>query len=198
MTNLLCAIGLFGHILDPLTLPDPTRPDRIPTPLPVLPPNPTAAEMSALARWWNDDNKVQHVLVTRVGTVPCGLLPSSNVANSTALSIYQILIKFYGTSNYSDCAEILNTLHNTPCQPGRMPEYVSKWRISLSCLQSANFYINIKLCLNQFFRGLPNIAAFNSLRADLPNRVTTAGDRDFGAFVSLTETVTNFFLSSFH
>ena len=69
-----------------------------------------------------------------------------------------------------------------------MPEYVSKWHISLSCLQSANFYIDIKLCLNQFVHGLPNIAAFNTLWADLQNHVTAAGDCDFGAFVSLTET----------
>ena len=69
-----------------------------------------------------------------------------------------------------------------------MPEYVSKWHISLSSLQSANFYIDIKLCLNQFVHGLPNIAAFNTLWADLQNHVTAAGDRDFGAFVSLTET----------
>ena len=186
VTNLLRVIGLFGHILDPLAPPDPTRPDCIPTPLPILSTNHTMAETSALACWWNDDNKVQHVLVTRVGTVPCGLLPSSNVADMTALSIYQILVKFYGTSNYLDCTEVLNTLHNTPCQPGRMLEYVSKWRIGLSCLQLANFYIDIILCLNQFVCGLPNIAAFNTLQAELPNHVIAAGDHDFGAFISLS------------
>jgi hypothetical protein len=43
------------------------------------------------------------------------------------------------------------------------------------------------MCINQFVWGLPNIPAFNSLRSDLPTRVTDAKDDDFGAFIALTE-----------
>ena len=45
----------------------------------------------------------------------------------------------------------------------------------------------VKMCLNQFVCGLPNVPAFNSLRSDLPTHVASAGDQDLGAFISLTE-----------
>ena len=54
-------------------------------------------------------------------------------------------------------------------------------------LQSANFPISIKLCVSQFIRGLPVIAAFNTLRAALPTHIAQAADHDYGAFVTITE-----------
>ena len=49
---------------------------------------------------------------------------------------------------------------------------------------------NIKICVSYFVRGLPPIPAFNSLRTNLPRRITAIdNDQDFGAFIGLTEMV---------
>ena len=187
MTALLHSNNLIGHILDPSEPLDPSRPDLIPATLPLLPANPSTADIAALSLWWEDDNVAQHILMSKIGSVPRGLLPSSKLVRRTALSIYQTLVRYYGTCSYSDCAVLLNTLHSTPCQPGRVQEFVSKWRTGLSRIRSTNFPFSIKMCLNQFVCGLPNVPAFNSLRSDLPSRVTSANDQDFGAFIELTE-----------
>ena len=72
----------------------------------------------------------------------------------------------------------------------RVQDFVLKWRIGLSKLQSAHFVFSIKICASLFVRGLPPIPAFNSLRADLPRRIAAIMDEhDFGAFIELTETV---------
>ena len=187
---LIHANDLIGHILEPLTPLDPTRPDLAPTPLPVLPLSPTASDISALNRWWSKDKLVQHILVARLGSVPRGLLPSPNLATRTALSIYRLLLHYYGTCSFADCTELLSTLHNSTCTTGRVQEFVSKWRTGLARLQSAHFVFNIKLCIGYFVRGLPPIPAFNTLRADLPDRIAgIAYEQDYGAFISLTERV---------
>ena len=187
VTALLRAHGLFGHIMDPSAPPDPSRPDLTPVPLPVLSPTPSSSELAALTRWWEDDNAAQHVLLAKVNPTTRGLLPASNMVARTALMIYQTLVRYHGTCSFSDCAVLMNTLYATPCQPGRVQEFVSKWRTGLSRIQSARFPFSIRMCLNQFVCGLPNIPAFNSLRSDLPARITNAHDQDFGAFVALTE-----------
>ena len=100
------------------------------------------------------------------------------------------MLQYYGTCNFADCTELLNSLHNSTCSTGRVQEFVSKWRTGLSKLQSAHFIFNIKICVSFFVRGLPPVPAFNSLCADLPRRISTiASEPDFGAFIELTETV---------
>ena len=169
---------------------DPNRPDLAPTPLPILSMSSTPPEIEASNRWWADDNIVQHILISRLGATARGLLPSSSTATRTALSIYQILTKQYGTCNFADCTELLHSLHNSTCVAGRVPDFVSKWRVGLSKLQSARFGFNIKICVTLFVRGLPPIPAFNSLRADLPRRIAAiTEDTDYAAFVDLTDTV---------
>ena len=187
---LIRANGLIGHILDPSAYVDPSRPDLAPTPLPVLSMSSTPPEIEASNRWWAEDNIVQHILISRLGPTPRGLLPSSSTATRTALSIYQILTKQYGTCNFADCTELLHSLHNSTCVPGRVPDFVSKWRVGLSKLQSARFGFNIKICITLFVRGLPPVPAFNTLRADLSRRIAAiVEDNDYAAFVNLTETV---------
>ncbi|KAF8815771.1 hypothetical protein BYT27DRAFT_7078954, partial [Phlegmacium glaucopus] len=150
--------------MDPSETPDPSRPDRIPAPLPLLPVSPTPADLTALTRWWDDDNAAQHVLTSRIGSTPRGLLPSPNLVARTALSIYQTLIRYYGTCNFADCAKLLHSLSSTLCIPGSIQEYVSKWHAGISRLQSAKFPFSIKLCISQFIRGLPHVPAYNTLR----------------------------------
>ena len=150
---------------------DPTRPDLTPTPLPILSMSSSPLEINASNRWWADDNIVQHILLSRLGTTPRGLLPSSNATNRTALSIYQTLTKYYGTCNFADCADLLTSLQNSVCVAGRVPDYVSKWRVGLSKLQSARFAFGVKVCINAFFRGLPFVPAFNVIRSELPCRI---------------------------
>ena len=98
----------------------------------------------------------------------------------TALSIYQTLVHYYGTCNFADCAELFNSLSGLYSQPGRVQEYVSKWRTGLSRLQSARFPFSVKLSISQFIRNLPVLPAFNTLWAALPAHVSAAGDQDYG------------------
>ena len=74
VTSLLRASGLIGHILDSSEPLDQSCPDRKPSILPILPPSPTAADLAALKRWWDEDNVAQHILKSRIGAVPRGLL----------------------------------------------------------------------------------------------------------------------------
>ena len=190
VTSLLRANNLIGHILEPSTYVDPARPDLVPIPPPVLSTVSTASEIDASNRWWANDNIAQHILISRLGSVPRGLLPASNITTRTALSIYKLLLQYYGTSNFADCTELLTSLHNSVCTTGRVQEFVSKWRTGLSKLQSARYDFNIKICISVFVRGLPNIPAFNTLRADLSRRIAAVMDvHDYGAFIELTETV---------
>ena len=103
---LIRANGLIGHILDPAAYVDPSRPDLIPTPSPILSMSASPQEIEASNRWWADDNIVQHILLSRLGSTPRGLLPSSTVSNRTALSIYQTLTQYYGTCNFADCTGV--------------------------------------------------------------------------------------------
>jgi hypothetical protein len=190
VTLLIRANGLIGHILDPSVYVDPCRPDLAPIPLPILSSTSSVRDIEDSNRWWGEDNITQHILISRLGVIPRGLLPTSSLATRTALSIYQLLRQYYGTCNFADCTELLSSLHNSTCVTGRVQEFVSKWRTGLSKLQSANFGFNVKICISLFVRGLPSIPAFNSLRADLPRRIAViAHDQDYGAFISLTEAV---------
>ena len=190
VTSLLRANNLIGHILDPSTHVDPMRPDLAPTPAPILSRTSTAQEIELSNCWWADDNIAQHILIARLGSIPRGLLPASNISTRTALSIYKLLLHHYGTSSFADCTELLTSLHNSVCTTGRVREFVSKWRTGISKLQSARYDFNIKICISVFVRGLPSIPAFNTLRADLPRRIAAVVDiHDYGAFIDLTEAV---------
>ena len=97
---------------------------------------------------------------------------------------------YYGTYNFADCSELLSNLHNSTCTSGRVQEYVLRWRTGISRLQSAHFVFNIKLCIGYFVGGLPLVPAFNTIRADLPDRIAgIAFEQDYGAFITLTERV---------
>ena len=111
---------LLGHILDPSTPVDPTRPDLAPSPLPVLTTISSVREIEASNRWWAKDNIAQHILLSRLGAVPRGLLPSANITTRTALYIYKLLVQNFGTSNFADCTELLISLHTSVCSPGRV------------------------------------------------------------------------------
>ena len=190
INTLIRANGLLGHILDPSTPMDLTRPDLTPSPPPVLTITSLYREIETSNRWWAKDNIAQHILLSRLGTVPRGLLPAANITTRTALSIYKLLVQNFGTSNFANCTELLTSLHTSICTPSCVQVYVSKWRTGLSKLQSANFVFSIKICVNLFVCGLPPIPAFNTLRADLPRRIAAiTGEREFGAFIELTETV---------
>jgi hypothetical protein len=189
VTALIHANGLTGHILDVSEPVDPFRPDRTPNPMPILPPLPLPRDLKDLNHWWSEDNIAQHILISRLGTIPRSLLPPSNTVTRTALSIYKVLCGFYGTSNHADCVELLNALHTSFCTTGRVPEYVSKWRAGISRLHSARFLFNIRTCISFFVRGLPLISAFTSLRASLPERLELIAADDMGAFIALSENV---------
>ena len=81
---LIRANGLIGHILDPSLYVDPTRPDLAPSPVPVLSASSSPLDIEASNRWWAEDNIAQHILVSRLGAIPRGLLPSSSTTTRTA------------------------------------------------------------------------------------------------------------------
>ena len=139
--------------------------------------------------WWDRDNVAQHILMSHLGQLPCGVLPPLNISTRTALSIYQTMTKYYGTCSFADCTELLNSLHNSSCTPGRVSDYVTKWWTGLSRLQSARFVFNVKICISLFVRGLPLVSAFTIIRATLPDRLAGITEFDLGPFISLTETV---------
>lgn len=78
VTAIIHANGLTGHILDASEPVDLFRPDHAPNPLPILPPLPSPLDLKNLNYWWNEDNIVQHILISRLGTIPRGLLLSSH------------------------------------------------------------------------------------------------------------------------
>jgi hypothetical protein len=158
------------------------------TPASISPPLPTPTDLANSSHWWDTDNTAQHVLTSQIGSIPHGLLPSLNLVTRTALSIYQTLTRYYGNSSFVDCADLLNSLHQMSCQPGRVQEYVSKWRTGISRLQLLKFPFSIKLSISQFVHGLPFAPAFNTLCANLPSHVLAANYQDYGAFVVVTET----------
>ena len=147
---LIHANRLIGHILDPSAFVDPSSPDLCPTPPPVLTMSSSPQDINSSNRWWAKDNVAQHILVTHLGGVPQGLLPSSLMNTCTALSIYQILIHYYGTCNFTDCTELLNSLHNSTCMTGHVLDYVSKWRVGLVKLQHQKTLTLLWLSLGVF------------------------------------------------
>ena len=191
VTSLLRANGLLSHILDPSEPLDLSRPDRMPSPPPILPPHPLREDIGVFNLWWDRDNVAQHILVSRLGSIPRGLIPSPNISTRTALSIYKMLSQYYGSGSFTDCAELLISLHNSTCTTGRVSEYVSKWLSGISRLQSARFIYNIKVCMTSFVRGLPLISAFITLRATLSERLDGISEFDLGPFIKLTEDVLN-------
>ncbi|KAF8813292.1 hypothetical protein BYT27DRAFT_7084877, partial [Phlegmacium glaucopus] len=86
------------------------------------------------------------------------------MTNRTAYAIYSTLAHYYGLRGWADGAELLNSLNSSICTPGRVHEYVSKWRTGVSRLRSAQFPLSMKLLISNFTRGLPLSAAFNTLR----------------------------------
>ena len=189
VTTLLRANGLLGHILDPSKPLDFSHPDHMPSLPPSLPHRPLPEKIDVFNLWWDQDNIAQHILVSHLGSIPCSLLPSLNIATKTALSIYKMLSQYYGTCSFVDCAELLNSLHTSSCITGHVSEYVSKWRTGISHLQSSRFVFNVKICINYFIHGLPLISAFTNLCTILPDRLAGAMESDLGPFITLTENV---------
>ena len=157
--------------------------------MPLLPANPSPDDLAGFNWWWDVDNIAQHILASWLGLIPHSLLPSTTVATHTALSIYKMLVQYYGTCSYADCTDLANSLYSSICVHSHIQDYFSKWRVGISHLKSAQFSFSIKMCLNQFVRSLPLITAFTSLHSTLPECIATAGDNDYGAFVTLTEAI---------
>lgn len=126
VNSLIHANGLLGHILDPSIHVDPTWPDLAPSPPPVLSTTSSAREIEASNCWWAADNVVQHILVSQLGSILCGLLPLANTISRTALLLYQTLTRYYGTCTFVECTELLLSLYNSTCTSGHVPEFISR------------------------------------------------------------------------
>jgi hypothetical protein len=68
-------LGYLGHISDPPLSGLEPLPDRIPSYMPTLSAMPTHDELAEYRLWWECDNVVSHVLMTRLNAVTRSLLP---------------------------------------------------------------------------------------------------------------------------
>lgn len=64
------------------------------------------ADLAASNLWWDEDNVSQHILVSHLGSIPHSIIPSPIIVTHTALSIYKMMVQYYGTSIYADCTEL--------------------------------------------------------------------------------------------
>src|SRR5271168_3419792 len=145
--------------------------------------------MKALARWQDNDNIVQYVIVGRLGRLACQLLPSTYMGTRTAFTMYATLTRYFGLQNFGDCNELATSLLQSRCDPNRIQDYVARWRAGITRLCSAKYPFSIRVFINAFVRSLPNTITFATLRAFLPDRLASWNDSDIGPFITITDEV---------
>ena len=187
--TLLWLLGIHGHIVDPLLPVDPLRPDISPALPPTLSHPPTPAEMKALARWQDNDNIAQYVLVGRLGSLARQLLPPAHMGSRTAFAVYTTITKYFGLRNFGDCDELATSLLQSRCEHNRVQDYVARWRSGVARLCSAKYPFSVRVFINAFVKSLPNTITFATLHAFLPDRLSSWNDSDIGPFVTITNEV---------
>jgi hypothetical protein len=105
--TLLRLLGIHGHIIDPLLPVDILRPDLSPALPPAVSQPPTPAELKALARWQDNDNIAQYVIVGRLGGLARQLLPSAYMGTRTAYTMYVTTCR---------CGPLLRMAYTSPFQ----------------------------------------------------------------------------------
>lgn len=187
--TLLRLLGVHGHILDPTLPVDPSRPDLSPAIPPILSQPPTPPELKALSRWQDNDNVAQYVIIGRLGGLARQLLPSAYMGNRTAFTMYTTITRYFGLRNFGDCDELATSLLQSRCDPGRVQDYVARWRAGVTRLCSAKYPFSVRVFINAFVKSLPATITFATLRAFLPDRLASWNDVDIGPFITITNEV---------
>ena len=181
--TLLRLLGIYGHIVDPAFPVDPLCPEQSPTLPPSLSQPPTSAEMKSLARWKDNDNVAQYVIVGRLGGLARQLLPSAYMGTRTAYTMYSTITRYFGLRNFGDCDELATSLLQLRCDHNRLQDYVARWRAGVTRLCSAKYPFSVRVFINAFVKSLPNTITFATLRAFLPDRLASWNDVDIGPFL---------------
>ena len=182
-------MGLHGHIVGPALPLVPLCPELSPAlPLTLSHP-PTPAELKALARWKDNDNVAQYVVVGRLGGLARQLLPSAYMGTRTAFTMYSTITRYFGLRNFGDCDELATSLLQLRCDGSRIQDYVARWRAGITRLCSAKYPFSVRVFINAFVKSLPNTITFATLRAFLPDRLASWNDTDIGPFLTVTNEV---------
>ena len=175
--------------MDPLLPVDPLCPELSPALPPVLSQQPTSLELKALARWKENDNVAQYVIVGRLGGLARQLLPSAYMGTRTAFTMYSTITRYFGLHNFGDCDELANSLLQLRCDNNRLQDYVVRWRAGITRLCSAKYPFSVRVFINAFVKSLPNTITFATLRTFLPDRLASWNDVDIGPFLTITNEV---------
>ncbi|PPQ83175.1 hypothetical protein CVT26_015506, partial [Gymnopilus dilepis] len=183
-------LGVFGHILDPSELRDPSKPHLAFAIQPRLSQPPTHEEITAHMRWLENENMAQYVIFGRLGTQPRQMVPPGENERS-AREMYLALRRVYGMRSFTDSYALARQLSTMVCSPGGVGDYIAKWRTGLSRLVSLGYPVSVRLFVMQFIQGLPSSLHFLTLRTSLPSRLNSMADNDLVAFQQITEEVSD-------
>ena len=120
--TLILHLGYLGHISDPpLSGRDPL-PDRIPSYMPIISATFTPDEHSAYRHWWECDNIVSHVHMTRLNAITRSLLPyddGNSISPCCARTIYNTLCEAYHIRGFSSGSALLYHFIQFVCHTSR-------------------------------------------------------------------------------
>ena len=98
-------------------------------------------EHAAYHLWWEHDNVVSHILMTRLNAITRSLLPYDDGDSSSprcARTIYDTLREAYHIRGFSSGSALYNELCSLPCG-SHVQDYVTKWRAGVSQLRAARY-----------------------------------------------------------
>ena len=185
-------LGYTGHISNPSPLGINPRPDRIPTYPPVLPDNPTGDEFSLYKLWWECDNVVTHILLSRLHPSVRAILPSDDDDDTavprTSRTVYSILRKSYSVHGHTSGSALLAELRGLHCG-SRIIEYVTKWRAGITQLRSARHPFSMRDIIEAFLDRLPTTVPYQILRFKYMDRIDAIAIDDISIFFKITDEV---------
>ncbi|KAJ3491021.1 hypothetical protein NLJ89_g11376 [Agrocybe chaxingu] len=141
--HVLASQNLLGHIIDPAEDYDHNRLSLQPSFPPVLPAVPSRADYLAYDAWWAEDSRAQHVLTARLSPAARLYLVhlDANPTRRTARAVYGALVDAFAQKDRMVNMHLCDALLKTTCPPGRVKEYVAKWRQGLSQLRVALMHV---------------------------------------------------------
>ncbi len=166
----ITSLGLYDHICDndygqdldtlnPALPPvDPSfRSDIRPSyPPPALTRLSADTDRQAYAKWWEDDNRAQWVLTSKLGS-HCALLPASGPLPLTRrLGRSTSVFVVHGLDNFTQAGALFHKLTSLTCNPNRVLEYVTAWREHVAQLVSARFLMQSRYLMFCFLAQLPS------------------------------------------
>jgi hypothetical protein len=149
-------LGYYDHICDDDIGDDPARLDLSPSyPPKPLPDLATDAEHRSYSRWWEDDNRAQHVLMSRLSVCTQSYLPNGPVYSQTACNIFHLLRRGMGFDKFTHSSALFQSLLTLACHLNHIIEFINKWHEIIAQLVSARYDIPVCYIMRQFILQLP-------------------------------------------